>query len=224
MYASSPIAVYWRIAYTSCVGCKYCIQVPSAPSPLPRRNSAPKIVADENEFSECLIIADRPGRDAGDENDGRQHHSSQRWLAPLGAVIPRPQSRGGQERKQYRAVQRGDAPEQAEPEPRLQSVAFFHGKREPENHGQQQRRKTCLPYPARAPVHHVGKQRPGPGRADRNFLGKNSPRDQKNRNAGQRGKNAIDAKAARKPTLSNKCRRRETRRRSDKDKAEAPTQ
>src|SRR6267143_3669933 len=37
------MAVYLRLAYTSCVGWRNCIQVPSAPFPLPKRSSAPKL-------------------------------------------------------------------------------------------------------------------------------------------------------------------------------------
>src|SRR3954469_25313576 len=43
MYASSPMDWYWRMAYTSCVGCRYSIHVPLAPGPFPRRSSAPKL-------------------------------------------------------------------------------------------------------------------------------------------------------------------------------------
>ena len=70
---------------------------------------------------------------------------------------------------------------------------FLQCQRQPENYGQQQRRQTGLPHPARAPEHYVRQKRPGPCRTDRDFFREHSARDEKNRNAGQRGKYTVDA-------------------------------
>ena len=69
---------------------------------------------------------------------------------------------------------------------------MFQLERQPENHGDQQRREARLPHIARAPEHHVRRPRPRPGRADRDLFRKHSARDEIDRDAGQRGKCAVE--------------------------------
>src|SRR5580658_7861947 len=52
-----------------------------------------EIVADENELTECLVVAAQPGRNAREEHDRSQHNASEGLLAASRAPVPCPQAR-----------------------------------------------------------------------------------------------------------------------------------
>ena len=114
-------------------------------------------------------------------------------LTALPTPVPCVQSGGRQKSEQGSVGQCRDPPKQSELNPRGEPVSFFQVEGQPENQRKQQRRQTCLPHPARAPVHYGGHHGPQPGRPHRQPFAETSSGDQKNGDASEGRKYAVDA-------------------------------